>query len=125
MTENTDNKKVRCAFCGAEMAEAHSNNPQDYLHPKYEKYVDSRFANIKPRYCCSYCSGLTSINRALYGLIHVERRSIFMSPARVAFALENEADYLEKNADKIEKYYANIREKATKKKAEGGFNGKD
>ena len=48
-----------------------------------------------------------------------------MSPARVAFALENEADYLEKNADKIEKYYANIREKATKKEAEGGFNGKD
>lgn len=125
MTKNTDNKKVRCAFCGVEMTEARSNNPQDYLHPEYEKYVDSRFADIKPRYCCSYCTGLTSINRTLYGLIHVENRSIFMSPARVALALEDEADYLEKNANEIKKYYEKIREKVTEKEAKGGFNDKD
>ena len=86
-------KKVRCVYCGAEITEIQSNNPQDYLHSEYEKYADPRFTDIKPRYCCSYCNGLTSINRALY------------------------------NADKIEKYYTEIREKATKE--DGGSNGKN
>lgn len=53
--------EVRCVYCGAIITETQSNNPQDYLHPEYEKYTDEN-----PKYCCSYCNGLTSINRALY-----------------------------------------------------------
>lgn len=110
-----EDKKVRCTFCGAELTEIHSNNPQDYLHPEYEKYTDPQFTDIKPKYCCSYCSGLTAINRALYRLIHVEDSSVFMSPMRVALTLQNEADYLEKNADEIEKYYKEeVRKKIAK-----------
>lgn len=125
MAEKMDSKKVRCAFCGAEMTELDSNNPQDYLHPEYEKYIDPRFTDTKPRYCCSYCNGITSINRALYGFIHVEESSGVTSPYRVARTLEDEADYLEKNADKIEKYYAEMREKAAKEDADGGSNGEN
>lgn len=120
MAEKIDSKKVRCAFCGAEMTELDSNNPQDYLHPEYEKYTDEN-----PKYCCSYCNGITSINRALYGFIHVEESSGVTSPYRVARTLEDEADYLEKNADKIEKYYAEMREKAAKEDADGGSNGEN
>lgn len=115
--------EVRCVYCGAIITEIQSNNPQDYLHTEYEKYADPRFTDIKPRYCCSYCNGITSINRALYGFIHVEESSGITSPSRVARTLEDEANYLEKNADKIEKYYTEIREKATKE--EGDSNGEN
>lgn len=115
--------EVRCIYCGATITETQSNNPQDYLHSEYEKYADPRFTDIKPRYCCSYCNGLTSINRALYNMIHIESDSLYSNPSIVARELREEADYLEKNADKIEKYYAEMREKAAKE--EGGSNGKD
>lgn len=110
--------KVRCVYCGAIITEIHSNNPQDYLHPEYEKYTDEN-----QKYCCSYCNGLTSINRALYNMIHIENDSLYTDPSIVARELEEEADYLEKNADEIEKYYAEMRKKAENE--EGGSNGKN
>lgn len=110
--------EVRCVYCGAIITETQSNNPQDYLHPEYEKYTDEN-----PKYCCSYCNGLTSINRALYNMIHIESDSLYADPSIVARELEEEADYLEKNADEIEKYYTEMREKAEKE--EGGSNGKN
>ena len=32
--------KVRCVNCGAVITEIQTSNPQDYLHPEYEKYTD-------------------------------------------------------------------------------------
>ena len=65
--------EVRCVYCGAIIKEIQSSNPQDYLHPEYEKYTDEN-----PKYCCSYCNGLTSINRALYNMIHIQKPSVFV-----------------------------------------------
>ena len=110
--------EVRCIYCGAIITETQSNNPQDYLHPEYEKYTDEN-----PKYCCSYCNGLTSINRAFYNMIHIESDSLYANPSIVARGLEEEADYLEKNADESEKYYTKMRENAEKE--EGGSNGKN
>lgn len=99
--------EVRCVYCGAVITEIQSNNPQDYLHPEYEKYTDEN-----PKYCCSYCNGLTSINRALYNMIHIESDSLYSNPSIVARELEEEADFLEKNADEIANYYKEVRENA-------------
>ena len=56
-------------------------------------------------------------------MIHVENDSLYADPSIVARELEEEADYLEKNADEIDKYYPEMREKAEKE--EGGSNGKN
>ena len=110
--------EVRCVYCGAIITEMQSNNPQDYLHPEYEKYTDEN-----PKYCCGQCNGITHINRALYNMIHVEIDSLYAGPSMTARELEDEAAYLEKNADKIAEYYKEVREKAAKEK--GGSNGEN
>mgnify|MGYP006871954483 CR=1 FL=1 len=56
-------------------------------------------------------------------MIHIESDSLYADSSIVARGLEEEADYLEKNADEIEKYYAEMRKKAEKE--DGGSNGKN
>ena len=102
----SEEKIVRCVYCGAEMEETRSNNPWDNgLHPEYQKYTDEN-----PRYCCGNCNIVTGINRALADMIHARRsyRSdtpYHADPSYVANVLRREADYLEEHAQELMEYY--------------------
>lgn len=97
---------VRCVYCGVEMDEAHSNNPWDNgLHPNYDKYTDD-----DPKYCCSKCSTVTSINRALADMIHAE------DPTRVIRVLRQEADWIEENIKELTDYYRKRRDEYDRSK---------
>ena len=105
----SEERIVRCVYCGAEMEETRSNNPWDNgLHPEYDKYTDEN-----PRYCCSKCNIITGINRAFADMIHAKGTytnneadiSFRADPTYVAIKLRQEADYLEKHADELRDYY--------------------
>lgn len=97
MKESIIKEPVKCMYCGAEIDMLDSNNPDDYLHPGISKYGDDK-------YCCSQCNIITSVNRALYDVIHIEKEPYF-GPWYAAHKLRAEADYLEKHSDEIESYY--------------------
>ena len=92
-----DEKMVRCMYCGKEMPEINSNNPDDYIHRIVSKFSDSADKD----YCCSYCNNITHINRELARML--------TEPQRTSLALSNIKRYAEEMLGKEEEivmYYA-------------------
>lgn len=87
--------EVRCVYCGAIITETQSNNPQDYLHPEYEKYTDEN-----PKYCCYQCSVITEINRAYGDMIKGKK-----TPLDAAKVFREKAAYIRENGAAINRYY--------------------
>lgn len=84
-------------YCGKEITEMESNNPDDYIHR-----IVSKFSNAEDKdYCCKYCNKITRINRELARII-TEPEHTALALLQIQFIIEE----MSNKEDDIARYYA-------------------